>query len=340
MIKANKFLIVTLILLVQIISGCSKIDDTPNYSQQNFAIYFLKDPNIKIKDITTLELVNQDSQTLAKIELQKTPWLTDRDIKMYDFSSHLLYLESSKYNFLPKPVQLDVPSSWYNKPFMVVVDGARRYVGYFRGFFEDDAWPFPVIDCSYNFNYPEDLLVISWQWFNHEDEDNRSDDNVKKALNAANILHEGLELKLKDLKFLNNSDTATIEYTITLINNDVDNLYILDPYKMGTDLFHFFNIGPQFKKDDEIFVRSASLWKPKVIPGNEWDSKWFIKLNCKDSITRTIDLWGYPHFPAGNYFCEVTYQCIKKIPESQRNLSDGRYWIGPNKSTLMGLLVY
>lgn len=332
-----RVLIIIIILLSQIIFGCSKIEDNPTYSRYNFAIYFLKDPNIKIKDIVTQDLVNQDSIALNKIELSKTPWLTDQDIQMYDFSSHILYLKYNKYRFLPTPIKLEIPSSWLNKPFMVVAGGTRRYISSFEGFVEENKWPCPVIDCSYNFMYPEDLLVISWQWFNHEIEDNRSDNFVRRALNEANILHEGLELKLKHINFLNNADTASIAYTITLINNDVDNLYILDPDKMGSDLFHFYNIGPQFLKDDEIFVRTASLRQPKISPGNEWNPEWFIKLNSKDSITKTINLSGFPHFPPGNYNCEVSYQCIKNISKNQRVLSDGRYWIGPTKSNLIGL---
>ena len=327
---------VILFLIFIILLGCSKIDNNLEISNHDFAIYLLKDPNLKISDILTFELVNQDSLSLAEIELQQYPWLTENDIQMYDFSSHLLYLKHSKYDYLPEPVQLDVPSSWYNKPFMVVAGGLRRYVGIFRGFYAEDAWSVPVIDCSYNFLYPEDLLVISWQWFNHDDTDNRNDSVVMEALNKASILHSGLNLKLKNIGFPENSDTATVEYTFTLINYDVDDLYILDPEKMGSGLFHYYNIGPQFVKSDGLGVRTASFHKPVIPqPSGTWNPDWFIKLNSGDSITRTVSLRGYPFFPSGIYYCETTYQCIKKIPKTQRTLSDGRYWIGPTKSNLI-----
>ncbi len=329
---------VFLILIVSLLLGCLKIDDNPVISNHDFAIYLFKDTNLKISDILTFELVNQDSQAFAKIELQQYPWLIDNDIQMYDFSSHLLYLKNSKYDYLPKPVQLDVPSSWYDKPFIVIAGGLKRYVGIFRGFYAEKAWPVPVIDCSYNFLYPEDLLVISWQWFNHDDTDNRNDSYIKEALNNAGVLHNGLNLKLKNIGFPENLDTATVEYTFTLINNDVDNLYVLDPDKMGSELFHYYNIGPQFVKSDEIGVRTASLFKPAISqPSGEWNPDWFIKLNSGDSITRTVSLRGYPFFPSGYYNCETTYQCIKKIPKTQRVISDGRYWIGPTKSNLIAI---
>jgi hypothetical protein len=329
---------VSFILFVSFHLSCSKIDDNPDNSQYDFAIYLLKDPNIKINDILTFELVNQDSQALAKIELQKYPWLTDNDIELYDFSSHLLYLESNKYDFLPKPVQLDVPSSWYDKPFVVVAGGIKRYVGCFRGFYPGDPWPLPVIDCTENFLYPEDLLLISWQWFNQNDTDNRNDSVVMEELNKASILHSGLDLKLKNIRFPENSDTATVEYTIKLLNNDIDDLYILDPDKMGSGLFHYYNIGPQFLKSNEVGVRTALFQKPVIPqPRDAWSPDWFIKLNSGDSITRTVSLRGYTFFPSGIYYCETTYQCIKKISKLQRILSDGRYWIGPTKSNLIAI---
>jgi hypothetical protein len=335
------FLRVSFILFVSFQLSCSKIDDNHDNSEYNFAIYLLEDPNIKINDILTFELVNQDSQALAKTELQKNPWLTDNDIEIYDFSSHLLYLKKNKYDFLPKPVELDVPSSWYDKPFVVVAGGIKRYVGCFRGFYPGDPWPIPVIDCTENYLFPDDLLLISWQWFNQNETDNRNDSVVMEKLSNASILHSGLELKLKNIRLPENSDTATVEYTFTLINNDSDDLYILDPDKMESGLFHFYNIGPQFVKSDEVGVRTALFHKPVIPqPHDTWNLDWFTKLNSGDSISRTVSLRGYPHFPSGNYYCEVTYQCIKKITPNQRILSDGRYWIGPTKSNLIGILLF
>ena len=328
---------VLFILIVLFLFGCHKIDNNINTSCHNFAIYLLKDPNIKINDILSYELVNQDSQALAKIELQQNAWLSDNDIQMYDFSCHLLYLKRSKYTFLPMPVQLDVPSSWYDRPFMVVANGLRRYLGCFKGMFAESFWPVPVIDCSYNFLYPEDLLVISWEWFNHNETDNRNDAFVKDALNRAGILHNGLNLRLRNIGIPENSDTATVEYTFTLINNDVDNLYVLDPDNMGSELFHFYNIGPQFVKSDELGVRTASLKKPFLPQQSDTlNLNWFIKINSGDSITRFVSLRGYPFFPSGDYECETTYDCIR-IPKIRRTLNDGRFWIGPTKSKLIDI---
>jgi len=327
---------VFLTIILSTFISCSKVENDFENPPHDFEIYLLDDPNIKIEDILSLELVNQDKQALANIEIQQHPWLTDDDIRMYDFSSHLLYLKHNKYDYLPEPIQLDVPASWYDKPFMVVADGQRRYVGYFSGFYSSNLWPLPVIDNSYNFFYPEDLLIITWQWFNHDTTDSRNDFFVMESLNNAGVLHNGLNLILKKIAFQENSDTASVEYAFTIINEDTDNLYILDPDKMGSELFHHYNIGPQFVKSDELGVRTASLYKPAITsPRDTWKPEWFIKLNSGDSITRTVNLKGYPVFPPGIYQCETTFQCLKKIPKEQRTLSDGRYWVGPTKSNLI-----
>ncbi|TAL61196.1 MAG: hypothetical protein EPN88_14975 [Bacteroidetes bacterium] len=285
----------------------------------------------------TKELVDQDSLALEAIEIQHEPWLTDADIKMYDFSSHLLYLKQNRYFFLPEPVQLEIPTSWIERPFMVIANGQRRYIGVFKGFIDNKPWPVPYIDNSYNYMYPEDLMIITWHWFDHDETDNRNDSLIKDALKKANILHNGLDLKLKNILFTDNSDTATVEYTFTVINNDVDVLYILDPDKMGSELFHLYNIGPQFVKSDEVGVRTSFKRPAITIPNNPMNQDWFVKLKSGDSITRTVSLRGYAFFPSGTYSCETTYHCINKISQVQRTISDGRYWIGPTKSNLIYL---
>jgi hypothetical protein len=336
MILTSKSSTAIFVIIISICASCSKVENelAPELDNHNFGIYFLDDYDLKIEDILSAGLVNQDKEALDNIEIHQLPWLTEDDIEMYDCSSHILYLKHNRYDYLPEPVLMDVPASWYYKPFMVVAEGQKRYIGYIAGSFSSRIWPSPVIDYSYNYLYPEDLLIISWQWFNHEETDNRNDSYVMEALNTAGVLHHGLNLELKDVSILENVDTASVQYTYTITNEDEDNLYVVDPDKMGEDLFHRYTIGPQFVKSGEPGTRSASLKKP-VSWDSEWDPEWFIKLNSGDSITRTVVLKGYPVFTPGIYQCETTFKGIKKIPKEQRTIFDGRYWIGPTKSNLI-----
>ena len=182
-------------------------------------------------------------------------------------------------------------------------------------------------------------MYILWSWFPAADlNDSRHDHIVKQALIKANILHEGIKVTLNKILFTENSDTATVQYTYTIVNNDILNLYVLDPDKMGTKLFHCFNNGPSILKSDETSTRE-SIYKEVEIPQSSdyWDPDWFVRINSGDSITRTVNLKGYSFFPSGIYYCELIFNSIRKIPKDQRVLFDGRYWIGQTVSNLIAI---
>lgn len=336
----RKFLIIFITAFLLINLHCSK-DDVPVVNTKNkFAIYLLQNPDLKIGDILTKALADQDSTALSKIEIQNLPWLTDDDIEFYDFSSHLVYLKQDKSHFLPPRVGLGYPSSWWNKPFVVVANGRKRYVGVFRSSVSPDNWPLPEINDFFNYtSYPSDLLIIQWGWFPSSDfNDSRNDPYVKEALLKANILHEGIKLKLNKIIFTENSDTATVEYTYTIKNNDLSNLYVINPEKMGSALFHSYINGPSFLKSDESSTRESTLKKvvnPQV--GESQIQDWVTKINSGDSITRTVHLKGYSFFPPGIYYCELFFQFGNKISKDLRVLPDGRYWIGQTVSDVIAI---
>ena len=193
-----KLLNVFLLFILFIFWQCTKEDISPNETEYDFAIYMLENSELKIADIITKELSEQNSQALATIKLQQNPWLTIDDFNFYDFSSHIIYLKQNNSALFPKPVEGLYPDSWWDKPFMVVANGQRRYVGIFRGALSSEKqWPFPYIEDFKNLiKYPEDLLYISWIWFSNSLTDTRNDSYVMDALNNANVLHNGLSLKI------------------------------------------------------------------------------------------------------------------------------------------------
>lgn len=328
------------IIILLFIAQCSKDEDRIVLRDYEYAIYLLKNSELKIDDILTKAIADQDSIALSKIKIQNHPWLTNEDIDFYDFSSHLIYLKQDKSVFLPERIDLDFPTSWWDKPFVVVANGQKRYVGVFSSSFSFNKWPIPEINDGFNFiSYPSDLLIIQWMWFPAVDlNDSRHDSIVKQALFKANILHEGIEAKLNKILFTENTDTAAVEYTYTIINNDLDNLYVFDPDKMGSDLYHFYNNGPSFLKSDEVSTREAIYAKPEIPePRDYWNPDWFVKINSGDSIVRTVKIRGYSYFPQGTYYCILLFQGHKKIPKDQRVLPDGRYLIGQTSSDLIGI---
>ena len=142
-----KLLNVFLLFILFIFWQCTKEDISPNETEYDFAIYMLENSELKIADIITKELSEQNSQALATIKLQQNPWLTIDDFNFYDFSSHIIYLKQNNSALFPKPVEGLYPDSWWDKPFMVVANGQRRYVGIFRGALSSEKqWPFPYIE--------------------------------------------------------------------------------------------------------------------------------------------------------------------------------------------------
>ena len=334
----RKILKISCLIILLITVQCSKDDDLIVKSY-DFAIYLLQNPELKIDDILTKALADQDSAALSKIEIQNQPWLTNEDIVFYDFSSHLAYLKQDKSQFFPPFDNMTYPLSWWDKPFVVVANGQKRYVGVFSSSLSSDKWPVPEINDGFNFLYPSDLLLIQWGWFPSSDlNDSRHDPIVKQALIKANIFHEGIKIKLNKILFTENSDTSTVEYTYTIINNDLLNLYVLDPDKMGSGLFHFYNNGPSILKSDETSTRESILKKVEIPqPNDYWNPDWFTKINSGDSIIRTVNLKGYTFFPSGIYYCELFFQCVRQIPKNQRVLPNGRYWIGQTVSDAIAI---
>jgi hypothetical protein len=333
----RKILAISVMVLL-IAVQCSNDENSIEKPEADFAIYLLKNQDLKIGDILTKALADQDSIELSKIEIQDCPWLTDDDIVFYDFSSHIAYLKQEKSHFLLQTNEQLFPADWINKPFVVLAEGQKRYIGVFSSGSSLDNWPVPEINDVFNFwLYPNDLLLIHWSWYPSSDlNDARNDSLVKKALLKAGILHEGIKLEISNIHLAENSDTSTVVYTYTIINNDLENLYVLDPYKMENGLFNFYNNGPSFLKPDETRTRESKLMKVTLPdPIDSWNPEWFIKIASGDSITRTISLKGYTYFPSGTYYCELFFQGIKKIPKNQRLVQDGRYWIGQTVSNLI-----
>jgi hypothetical protein len=93
------FLGITVLAALSICIACDKIEDDPDTENEqeaeivpdeapklyDFALYFLADTNLKIKDIFEEDQTKLDSLELAELELQTQPWISDEDLLIYDF---------------------------------------------------------------------------------------------------------------------------------------------------------------------------------------------------------------------------------------------------------------
>jgi len=244
----------------------------PEKKNIQFGFYFLKDTTKTIEDI-----FDEDIKTL---ELKDEPWISEKDIEFYDWSSHCIYLKKDKSYFFPgfESFTSDFlyKLSWVDRPLIVVANGKKCYASYFfGGLYSIDYWPYPDIFDFDIIHYPRDVIYAEWPY--PFAKDLRSNEDVKNVLNIQGLLHEGLHITIDSL-WIDNADTVTIRYKITVKNNDTDNLYILDPDKMGSDLFHYFNNGPIFYNSTNNIVYRSNYKKVTSPPLGTYEADWFTKI--------------------------------------------------------------
>lgn len=325
---------VILILSLTIIFGCSKNSDpfSVNNEESYFGIYFLKDTTMTEQETTKMDI--------NSLVLNDDPWLTHNDIEFYDFSTHCIYLKKDKsyffenyggkfYQFNPELI---------SRPFVIVAGNERCYVGALHSGLLSMAPAGPYmneLDVGY---FPADVMHISRAW--SDDGDIRSNPKVEEVLIEQDLFHAGLEIELTSFQLVDNSDTSTVEYSIKIKNNDQDNLYIIDPAKMGSELFHYYTNGPHlwdYSKPLYLYSQFKEVDSPE--PYDSWNFEWFTLVKSNQSIERTILLKGYPHIPNGNYVGYMNFSNPTKITKENRYVADSRIWIGSIRSNDFQIMI-
>ena len=325
---------VILILSLTIIFGCSKNSDpfSVNNEESYFGIYFLKDTTMTEQETTKMDI--------NSLVLNDDPGLTHNDIEFYDFSTHCIYLKKDKsyffenyggkfYQFNPELI---------SRPFVIVAGNERCYVGALHSGLLSMAPAGPYmneLDVGY---FPADVMHISRAW--SDDEDIRSNPKVEEVLIEQDLFHAGLEIELTSFQLVDNSDTSTVEYSIKIKNNDQDNLYIIDPAKMGSELFHYYTNGPHlwdYSKPLYLYSQFKEVDSPE--PYDSWNFEWFTLVKSNQSIERTILLKGYPHIPNGNYVGYMNFSNPTKITKENRYVADSRIWIGSIRSNDFQIMI-
>jgi len=299
-----------IIFLVGILS-CSK-EDNQYKIYDGFNIFLLKDENMTANTASKQELSN--------LELQIRHWVSSNDIEYYDYSAHIIYL---KY-------ELKIHISTFGKPFVVVVNGERQYLGALWSGFSSSYYLGPVINVHPRF-YPDDIIHISLeQYLPQQSQDPRENDEIRDALKSTGKYHAGLECTIDKVEILDNNqqnNTCTLKYTYNIKNNDIFNLYVFDPEKMGNGLFHFFTNGVYFRDENNIYQSTTGHTLPE--PWNSWELDWLSLIASGDSIIKTVTKTGYPFIPPGSYDCYFRFPSLRlQMSKEERVLPDGRIWIG------------
>ncbi len=330
-----KLVISMAFIILLLINSCSKeshpvesFQDTAHTNlHDNFAIYFLKDTTIKI-----FQIINKN---INDLEIDTIAWLTNDDMECFDYSSHCIYLKKNNSYFFPDyKLFYQFPKSWIDRPFVVVANMKKCYIGYMGSIFSSYNYPAPFIQDFDVYFYPTDIIHIDWIYsFGH---DNRYNDDVRIGLIKTNLLHEGISITIDSLWINNSSDTSTVGFIISIANNDTDNLYVLDPDKTGVALLNYYTQGPVlYDYNNQIYYDPIYREIKKPEPYNSFNKNWFTKIEHGKTINREIIIKGYVFIPKGNYLVSYLYNNPVQIDKSSRQLSDGRYWIGPTSSKLI-----
>jgi|GEM_PF-4331329 len=287
-------------------------------------IYLLEDEN--------MDLRTARKKPISQLALKKKPWISSDDILRYDASSHCIHLRKNISIPLKK-------RSLRGNPFVVTVDGQRCYLGALRShgssFLPEATTP---LIYTPDFYYPDDIVAIELLRITSSGsdykptEDVRNDRRVLKALRENGQYHGGLNLRLDNIEVLRKNNDFSVSYTYTLTNKDTDNLYVFDPTKMGTGLFHYFTNGLGLYSPDRKVGLGPDLKKVVEKPekSDKIDMAWFSLLKSGESMTRTVILGGYPEILPDKYECSFIYHSpnTRKLSKGQFRQADGRFWIG------------
>jgi hypothetical protein len=313
-------------LLLLALTGCVKSVPTNNtgIADNEFAIYMVA--NVDWQNFHTF--VNIE---LSELELEDEPWLSLKDIDYYDSSTHYIYFKSSTFSF-----GVDVKKSFV-KPFVVVASGERCYLGYFLG---ASSFLPPTPHIYYPALVPDDIIAIRKNGLDGA-EDVRNDPRIREVFMKAGKLNPGLSITLNEAQVIKRAEVVTMSYSFNITNESDSPLYVPDPDKMGSDLFHYFSNGLFLTRVENP---GESVWasqKPTISlePYDKWDINWFTSVSGHKSINRTVVLTGYLEISKGEYLCRFTYSGPEHISKDDRVLKNGTIWIGEVSSSTIEISI-
>ncbi|HRX12275.1 MAG TPA: hypothetical protein P5210_11530 [Draconibacterium sp.] len=288
------------LLFILLFTSClSDVENYRNHTQSDINIFLVKEGQL---------LVHDSDVDLNSLQLESTPWVKSTEIDLYDWSSHTFYLNTEKEK-----------EKYSGQHFVVVSGDERLFIGVFFPM-EMSSFPqMPSITPEDAIFYPKN--VIHFGQLGHQFTGNMEEQNeFKKALISSDLLREGIKVELTRVKKKNQ---ATIEYTFQVTNIDLENIYVLDPDKMGASRFHYVTNGTWLSVNGTYYF-------PNQVYNTAFDKvqdSWYCKLKPGEKMTRNVELSNFPSLPSGKVKCSFSF------PGSNMKSGDwkkpgGRIWIG------------
>lgn len=268
------------------------------------------DQDIIAKDTPSDSKNNVDPDIILKIGENLSYKFSD--IEMYDSSTHIFYLKTNH----PEFDDFDYSNI---SSFVLYVDHDSIYKGNLQptsyGLWPNGAY---IQTCPLTLqNY---ALRIDFR--KKDQSDLRNDIRIINALEGLNLLHSGLMIATDSLKI----NSTQVNFTFTITNKDQSSLLILDPDKMGINLFHYFTNGLSFQLSPEYPFIMVGV--PHESPSTDWDINWMSKLDPGSSKTFTFNYPLTTPFDPGEYTVHFDFPGLLNIGQDQLIQDNSRIWLG------------
>ena len=238
-------------------------------------------------------------------------------IDFYDFSSHLIYLNNgNSFTFSNRG------------SFTVFADGIEIYSGQLFPLYSSFLPVGPVIRCPPLF-YGDYIIPVEFiqltDSLENTFEDPRKDTRIIEALRKYNQYREGLACEIISVQKLSSDK---VRFEIRLVNNDSENLYLLDPDKMGINLFHYFTNGLILKNAyNTVFTHNITIARPE--PWNTWEVDWLSVIKGKETKTISITYNSFKTLVPGQYTAIFVFPGLGRQVEREDLIQEnGRIWLG------------
>lgn len=260
------------------------------------------------------DLFHSEQIKLDSFVLESSPWVKSSEIEFYDWSAHAFYLnkeiEKEKYS---------------GRNFMVTSGEKRLFAGVFWPMYMSSIPMIPSIMPEDEWFSPKDVIRFNsfgWQFAESLNDNN----DFKMELIDAGLLREGIEVEIIKLE---RKSSTSLEYTFRVTNRDTENIYILDPDKMGKSRFHYYTNGIRISKNDNYYYSNniETTASDAIAP------KWYFVLHPGKSISRTVQMDGYQSLPLGEVKASFTFPGANLTQTGSWKKPDGRIWIGNHLTT-------
>ena len=253
------------------------------------------------------------------IKFDNSEVYNSRSIDFYDGSSHIIYLKEGKY------FTCDGRNS-----FSVKVGDQEIYSGHIEHSRTPVIRDGPVIrtaDMRANNIIPiglnDTFLSVDWPYSNGSDP--RNSKKVIDALKSEGLYREGISARIIDIKKTYNNG---ISLNIRITNNDSEEIYYLDPDRLGNRRYHYFTDGLTLT-DPKLnnYLNNAQYEVPTQSP--LWRDEWMSLLEVGESKTINIVYPDFDELPVGSYYATFTFPGSGP-PEGSGDIwyKNGRIWLG------------